>query len=279
MQITENKLNVGMRKANILCQMSHTKRLNFLAEGLPIILTSAREYYHAADKLKDMPRIAKVLLNLGEEEIAKILILMDIVRCPRNLVASNIGKMTKWFYDHRVRITYTNAIRWKPMHVAHLQEYVDLERYSHELVDGFAGENISPNQIRYERESLQYVDIALHENGEVEWSKPESCSFNFDIFETASPPALELAETMCVAGIFNPLGLKITSDIWGQVNFRDSETFEDSENLTKMTLKRLMENNCLSDTDQQRHLSSLCEHWQLPMYNFYFDMLPATSEI
>jgi len=279
MQKTEDKLNVGMRKANVLCQMSPTERLKFLAEGLPIILTSAREYYQAAEKSKDMPRIAKILLNLGEEEIAKILILMDIVRCPRNLVNSNIGKMTKWFYDHRVRLTYTNAIRWKPMHVAQLREYVDLERNSHEL-DGFAGEICSPNQMSYERERLQYVDIASPENGEFEWIKPESWSFNFDIIEAASPLALalELAEAMCTVGIFTSLGLEITSEIWGQVTFRDSETFEDSEYLTKMTSKGLIKNNCYSDTVQQGHLSSLCKHWQLPMYDFDFGLIQVTSK-
>ena len=98
MRTTKDKLKIGMRNANELCRMSHPERLNFLAEGLPLILASARDYYRAAEMLKDNPRIAKVLLNHGEEEVAKILILMDMVRCPQNHVASRIGKMTKWFY-------------------------------------------------------------------------------------------------------------------------------------------------------------------------------------
>lgn len=74
--------------------MSHDKRLAFLAEGLPIILASARGLWTASTRLTDMPREAEVLEGFAKEEAAKILILMDAVRCPAKLLPSKLGTTT-----------------------------------------------------------------------------------------------------------------------------------------------------------------------------------------
>ena len=80
--------------------MKHDERLVFLAEGLPIILESAHGLWAASQQLSTMPREADVLRNHAEEEAAKVLIVMDMVRCPKKLCASKIGVMVNWFYDH-----------------------------------------------------------------------------------------------------------------------------------------------------------------------------------
>jgi hypothetical protein len=68
-------LNIGLRQGNILCQMKHDERLAFLAEGLPIILDSARGFWAASQQLSStMPREADVLENHAEEEAAKPLV-------------------------------------------------------------------------------------------------------------------------------------------------------------------------------------------------------------
>src|ERR1700693_4570393 len=100
------KLDIGLGQGNLLCQMKHDDRLDFLAEGLPIILDSARGFWAAAQQLSALPREADVLENHAEEEAAKILIVMDMVRCPQKLAASKMGAMVKWFYDHLARLIY-----------------------------------------------------------------------------------------------------------------------------------------------------------------------------
>jgi hypothetical protein len=76
--------NIGLRQGRLLCQMKHDERLTFLAEGLPIILGSAQGLWAASQLLRTMPREADVLRNHAEEEAAKVLIVMDMVRCPKN---------------------------------------------------------------------------------------------------------------------------------------------------------------------------------------------------
>ena len=83
-------LKIGLRQAWRMCQMSHDERFQFLAEGLPIILSSAQSLWRGSLKLrKEMRREAAVLEGFAKEEAAKALILMDSVRCPRSLLNSN----------------------------------------------------------------------------------------------------------------------------------------------------------------------------------------------
>jgi hypothetical protein len=95
-----SKLDIGLRQSKVLCQMRHGERLDFIAEGLPIVLESARGFWAASQLLTDKPREADVLEGHAEEEAAKILILLDVIRCPRKLSAAKIGQMVTKFYDH-----------------------------------------------------------------------------------------------------------------------------------------------------------------------------------
>lgn len=44
------------------------------------------------------------MVSFSDEEAAKILILIDIVRCPPAQVNQHIGKLMRWFYDRRIRL-------------------------------------------------------------------------------------------------------------------------------------------------------------------------------
>jgi hypothetical protein len=97
--------------------MRQEKRLAFIAEGLPIVLLSARGFWSAAKALKNHPREAAVLEGFSLEEAAKILILVDMVRCPRKQLSARIGTMVGWFYDHLARLIYAEAttVSGRPM--------------------------------------------------------------------------------------------------------------------------------------------------------------------
>jgi hypothetical protein len=104
-----SKLDIGLRQGRASCQMKHAERLDFIAEGLPLILESARGFWTASERLHDRPREADVLEGHAEEEAAKILILLDILRCPPKLSAGKIGTIIKWFYDHLAQLIYAKA--------------------------------------------------------------------------------------------------------------------------------------------------------------------------
>jgi len=254
--------------------MSYQKRLDFLAEGFPIILDSARSFWEGSRQLKDRPREAQVLEGFATEEAAKILILMDAVRCPKKLISSRIGRIAGWFYKHLARLIYADAMTWKPMHVNQLREYVASHRKTHN-VEGFVGEYILPNWTIYERESRLYADIEAHEDDVIGWNSPTGIFIDLPWHNVR---ALELAEAMSAVGLFTKKGLRATSEIWGQMEFTGDENHTDAERLTQMLLKRLIAEKLPSEAATQDHVQALYGYWQLPMYDFDFSPIPVSLE-
>lgn len=266
----EDKISFGNRHAGVLCNMTRPAQLDLLAEGLPVILRSAQGFWAGATQLVDHPREARVLEGFCEEECAKIMILMDLVRCPKKLASRRAGKLTSIFYDHLGRLIYADAQGWKPMNMSQLREYVDRAREGHYL-EGFAGEYIVPNSSRYRRESTLYADIELYEDGVPHWSEP----LQLGPFGMVFPPlVLSLAEAMSALGLFDRPGLQAVSDIWDQVEFVEEENFEDSRKLTNELFARLDAESLVTEAATDRHASSVANDWQMPMYNLEFREVP-----
>ncbi len=128
-----NSENIGLKQGKALANLTSSKQLDLIAEGLPVLMNSARELLEASRLLNGKDRAANILEGLAIEEIAKILILIDIVRCPSKIRSSRIGPMMSWFYDHLARLIYFEAQTWKPVNGKQLQEYVNGHRESHYL--------------------------------------------------------------------------------------------------------------------------------------------------
>jgi hypothetical protein len=103
----------GNRRADILTQLSQKERPVFIAKGLPIIAASARSFWDAAQLLEQGSREQNVLEGFAVEEAAKVLILMDLMRCPSKHIARRVKGIVKTFYDHLSRIIYADAQGWR----------------------------------------------------------------------------------------------------------------------------------------------------------------------
>lgn len=267
------RVNIGLGQAKLLCQMQQKERLNFIANGLPIILESARGFWVASGQLADKPREADVLAGFAEEEAAKILILMDAVRCPSHLTHTKIGAIVGRFYEHLARLIYAEAQGWSPAHVSQLREYVDAQRKAHYL-EGIAGEYILPNWNVARREGRLYADIEAYEDGVPRWNTPTGSVKPPRLWPPPSAPeALKVAEALSAVGIFSQQGMTATAEIWGQVEFKDTETRADAERLTEQLLKRLIAEGLPSEAATQKDVDVLCRAWQMPMYHLDFKLV------
>jgi hypothetical protein len=274
-QIQSNVVTVkiGARRARLLCNLPQPQRFELIAEGLPIILQSAQEFWEASKNLRTNPREAEVLKGFANEESAKGLILLDLVRCP-NIANARIPILLKYFYDHLARLIYAKAQYWKPRTVEDIQGYADNERQSHYL-EGYAGEYILPNSTIFERESILYADIISYEDNKPIWNIPRR-----NVYSTfqSKPEPIRVLEAVSSFGLFSIQGLKILAEVWHQVEFKDVQTHFDAKNLVEETLQRVSSAKICFDTASTELATILFETWQMPMYNLDLTMIDVSIE-
>lgn len=269
------EVDIGLRQGRILCQLKRDERLSFIAEGLPVILASALGFWAASQRLEGCSREADVLQNHAEEEAAKILILMDIVRCPERRCGSRLGPMMKWFYDHLARLIYAEACTWRPMHTSQLQAYVDNTRQAHTL-EGQMGEYIVPNWELFRRDSALYADVELNEGGVRGWNAPSGSGSRS--FFSYRPRCIDVIEAMAALGLFSPEGLRLAGECWGTLEFRNTQGAADSDRLIQQTIRQLVDNKLVTEVAEQKHVDQLYSGWQMPMYNLDFTMIEVPFE-
>lgn len=264
---------IGLGQARQLCQMPQSEVTDFLAKGLPVIYKSAQNLSAAAEQLKGYPRERAILLGHAAEEAAKILILIDLMRCPKNKFAQTVGNSVRWFYHHGARLMYAQAAYWRPMDLFQLREYVDRVRKSHSLI-GNVGEHILPNWNLYEREALLYADVEAAAEGVLLWSDPVDIG-NRDHFKTG---IIELIESMSKLGFFSREGVSIIESIWGAFDYYENQPASSLNDLIQETLKRIIDAGLPSADADDSDIQTLYSLWQMPMYSLQFQELMVSTE-
>ncbi len=272
---------LGFRQARALCNMDAKRRLQFIAEGLPIIAESARSLMDASRRLADFPREAELLEGHAVEESAKALILIDIVRCPSKLISSRCGPMMDWFYDHQARLLFAEAQHWVAYSSTMLQGYLDSNRETFYL-EGGLGEYIMPNWEIFKREATLYADAIGNMDDEPSWHSPQSTAQHRSIGEDSlqtTPSAYRVLESLDAFGAFSAKGVRIVHEVWSKIDFSaDDAAWSDARSLTQEMLTKLQSAGLFSDRAEERHVGALYRHWQKPLYFADLSPLPVTLE-
>lgn len=274
MPTTTKVKQIGFKQAAQIANMSGPARLAFIAEGLPIIFESAKSLMAASRLLEACPRERSILEGHASEECAKILILVDLVRCPPKRSAAVAGTMMKWFYSHLARIIYADAQSWKPTSFEELQGYVDNERPSHYL-EGGMGEYIMPNSALYQREGSLYADVMGNEDADPEWSAPLGSTRLFGWYE---PHAWRLVDAMDALGLFTPEGVRILSRNWAGVYFENGVSWREAEALCWPTALACEAAGLTQERLTADHARIIQHGWQMPMYAIDFSSIEVTLE-
>ena len=85
--------DIGMKGLRILANVHDNERFDIIAEGLPILMKSAEDLLLASEAFEGHQRAASILIGQATEELAKVLILVDLVRCPARLRATRVSFM------------------------------------------------------------------------------------------------------------------------------------------------------------------------------------------
>lgn len=266
--------DIGMRRGRILQNLSQSKQMDVIAEGLPVLMKSAGDLLSASRNLGERGRVAIMLQSHAAEELAKVLILVDIVRCPPKLRQSRLGTMMGWFYDHLARLIYVESQNWKPTDIKQLQDYVDDNRKSHYL-EGEYGEYIFLNWTIYMRESLLYADLITHEDGTLSWNDPVVPPSIFGIGEMRAWRVCQALQDM---GAFTREGLDVISSIWLNTEFADVQNWSVAKELALGMLRALEKEGLISERATQEQVGTLLHDWQMPMYNVNFRKIDVPLE-
>jgi hypothetical protein len=276
MSITRKSEEIGLGQANRICNLPAAQRLEFIAEGLPIVFASAQSLMKASRAIAGFPREGEILERHALEECAKALILVDVARCPAKVVSSRIGWMMRWFGQHLPRLIYVKAQSWKPVSAAQLQDYVDDQRKSHYL-EGEYGEYIFPNWELFARESALYADVVGNEDAEPSWHSP-LYKTGWELFSDWDCPAYSLVCALEKVGVFTKQSLKIVQDVWGTLDFAGDQSWTETRVLCSQMLEKLRSANCFSGQTTEKDIRCLLGDWQMPMYRIDFSPIKVSLD-
>ena len=198
------------------------------------------------------------------EESAKVLILLDAVRCPRNPI--EISRTLKYCYDHVVKGIYVKVCEWRPNNFAEICKHIEYERMDYYLDGPNDIDWISPNAITRDRERTIYVDYVrdiTEDHGECFWIRPSS--IDVDGQEYDQPDAFTLTSTLHRVGITSPESLEIIAEIWRTFVPNENTDVHEVINLVQTTLENLDEKDLISNVDSATE--SLINMWPFPLWS------------
>ena len=215
-----------MSAVKTLANLSDADLFDSLSEGMTHLRANVERLDQAAHLLSGAgdQRTAAILGHFASEEAAKILLLLDFVRCPRAEQSSR-SRTLSFYNDHLWKGIYASACEWSPADYEEFRGYVKKECDPFYL-DGPVGVDwIFPNDITARREALIYVDYVgditnLDDPKERWWSSPYERSYGH-----VSSSCVQVALALCKAGVATVSGLEVVADVWRTVAITDGTTY------------------------------------------------------
>ena len=247
-------------------QISGKALFETLSEGMPLIVNNTVSFDKIASRLyaNGEFRASGTMRDISEEEAAKVLILVDYVRCPKT--SGQRAPVLKRFYWHVAKRIHAMACR-NPR-IASFAEFsalVESESRPWHL-DGPNGFDwIYPNSISQEREHGLYVDYmrdVTDTTGACFWTDP----FSPTPFSSkyVAPESVKLVRFPSSAGARSVAGLVEIASVWrrfGPVQETDRVELRD---LIAETLNRLEQVHC--GAVEEAAARFIVSHWPFPLW-------------
>ena len=249
-----------------LAGLSDDRLFEEMADGIPLIVANAENLEKVARGLFDAReyQASEIMRGFAEEEAAKVLILLDAVRCP----TGSRGAVLKCFYKHLPKRIYALTCTFpKISSFGELSGLVARERQPYYLDGPNDVDWIFANSITTERERTIYVDYvrdvteALGDRG---WSAPDGGGGHVGSYR--SPDAVELARALCDAGVASKEGLAVVAETWrGLVPAEDMSRDELRERIAG-TLTKLVEDGVAAPDEFS--VGRIFSSWSFPLWSF-----------
>ena len=249
-----------------------------IADGVPLILENAENLEAVAHRLfvaKEY-RASEIIRGFAEEEAAKVLILLDAVRCPTESRRDTL----KCFYNHLAKRIY--ALTCSFPNIVSFEELGDLvagERQPHYLDGPNSVDWIFTNSITTERERAIYVDyvqdITETSGGYAWWSALDVPGTDIGPYER--PESVDLCRALCAAGAKSKHGLAVIAEMWSGFVPEEDTSREDLRDLIVSMLTRLVEGG--HGVSDQSAVNRIVSSWSFPLWPFRLHASPASKTV
>ena len=251
-----------------LLQLSDGRLFQEVATGIRLIVEHAESLESTAVRLGaiDEHRGAAIVRALAKEESAKVLMLLDLVRCPRNNQDGR-SRTVAAFRDHLAKEIYADACRWRPVDFAEVTRIVNRERRPYYLDGPNDVDWILPNYAKGQRESRMYVDYVQDitvEDGEYDWVSPLPDSL-YREYKDATPTCLVVASALHRVGMTTPEGLAVVADLWRGFEPQPQTTRQELLGRNFDSLVRVDEAGQNREVDPE-DARFICHHWPFPLW-------------
>lgn len=260
-----------------LAGCSEHRLVEEVAVGIPLIVANAESLEAAAERLFSAGehRASDIIRGFAEEEAAKVLILLDAVRCPAEYRKATLkcfrGHMEKRIYA--MTASYPNI-----MSFGELRHLVAHERQPYYLDGPNSVDWIFANSITTERETTIYVDYVQDisdGSGTHTWVAPTQWDKRLGPYQR--PESVQLSRALCDAGAKSADGVALIADTWRKFTPNDDTSREELRQLTVTMLERLLESGC-AELDQDT-ANRIVSSWSFPLWPFELSAKPAGKTI
>ena len=255
-----------------LCQLVDADLFEEIAVGIGHVMDAVNEMDAATRQLHEAEHYypACVLENLAAEEAAKVLILIDAVRCPKNKSAKRVRTLGR-FYDHLAKGIYAEMCNRCPVDFAEVKKLIDLERREHYLDGPSDVDWIFPNRITQRREDDLYVGYVRDDTegdgqGERYWTYPSRLRVSGPPL-IYTPAVITLVRALHQAGATTPDGLAVIAEVWRPVEVDAEMGRSELLELNCRTTEILKDSDVLASAPPKVDEDIIQNKWIFPLWS------------
>jgi hypothetical protein len=247
-----------------LLQIPVADRLGMIAEGLGLIAEHVRTLREAVVHLdaQQRRRSATILGGVADEEAAKALILLDILRSGSDTQEVMVAQL-KRASQHLPRCIYAEVVQRRPVTFGEVHDRVDRARLSHYLDGPMDADWILSNELLAEREGNVYVDFVWDiEGNSGQWMTPARLD---DIGLGPGTAVQDLLLSLGQTGCLSRRGLDVIADEWHDFDLTEDTPWVKVHDITIRILTRLHEAGDFAETASQADVDCVLERWGFPL--------------
>jgi len=269
-----------------LLQLSRAGFLDALSEGIPLIFGNTIALWREANEISQIGsrRAVGILQALAEEEAAKILLLIDCLRCPPSR-AKKFQALLRGFDRHLAKGIYARYYDTSPCDLAEVRRIVDLERRS-VYREGDYGEYTAPNMIIHWRERRLYVSYVRNDDGSHSWQAP----YPPDLLDGQATPSgvITVVQSMNDLGLVAKTTLAEVAAYWQGIPFESVESdpmqADAAANISwgqlrEYNLKMFQPGGVDFESGDITAARRLIDRWLFPLYPFELEPYGSIADL